>query len=146
MLRRRSGHAGWAAIFADDLLRRCSDLFAVFTGEVLTLSISIPIDPQGVVLLQPQGPLDAPRVPAIMTVARPTAGAYDIKIERVDGGTMLIPGLGDAPLPALMFRITSLGLDIGPGPLPMNETTARALATALLITMGMKITKAGRDG
>jgi hypothetical protein len=146
VLRRRAPDRRWAAIFADDLLRGCSELFAVFGGDVLTLSISIPIDEQGVVLLQPQGPLDAPRVPASMTVSRPTAGTFDIRIQRADDGPMVIPGLGEVPLAALAFLVTRQGLDIGPGPLPVDETTARALATALLITIGMKLTKAQHGG
>lgn len=142
MLRRRARDRRWAAIFAEDLLRGCSDLFGVFGGDVLALPISIPIDEQGVVLLQPQGPLDAPRVPASMTVTRPSAGSYGIRIERVDNGPMVIPGLGAAPLATLTFLVTPQGLDIGPGPLSVDETTARALATALLVTLGMKLRKA----
>lgn len=142
MLRRRSREHRWAAIFADDLLRGCSGLFAVFGGHELNLAISIPIDEDGTVLLQPQGPLEAPRVPASMAVARPDAGSYRIVIERSDRGTMVIPGLGDAPLTSLEFVVSADGLEIGPGPLPVDEATARALATALLITIGMKLTKA----
>jgi len=109
---------------------------------VLNLTISIPIDEQGIVLLQPSGPLDAPRIPAFMTVTRPTGDAYGVRIERADHGPLVIPGLGERPLAALTFRITSQGLEIGPEPLPVNETTGRALATALLLTIGMKLTKA----
>lgn len=143
MLRRRLRERRWATIFADDLLQGCTDLFTVFGGEVLTLPISIPIDDQGIVLLQPQGPLEAPRVPATMAVTRRTPHDYDIRIERVDQGPMVVPGLGESPLTHLTFLVTGTGLEIGPGDLPVNETTARALATALLITVGMKLTKAG---
>lgn len=145
MLRRRARDGKWAKIFADDLMNGCSDLFAVLGGEVLTLPISIPIDEQGVVLLQPQGPLEAPRVPARMTVTRPAAGAYLILIERVDGEVMVIPGLCGIPLATLMFRIMDDGLEIGPGPLPLDESTARALANALLLAIGMKLTKSRRE-
>lgn len=146
MLRRSSAGRGWAAIFADDLLRGCSDLLAFFGGDVVTLPISIPIDEQGVVLLQPGGPLDAPRLPASMTVDRAAAGAYGIRIERADRGPMAIAGLGEVPLVVLTFLVTSEGLDIGPGELPVDETTARSLATALLITIGMKLRKAEHGG
>lgn len=142
VLRRRSREHKWAAIFAGDLLRGCSDLFALFGGEELSLAISIPIDESGVVLLQPQGPLEAPRVPASMKVTRPAGGSYGIVIERADGGPMVIPGLGESALASLTFVIAASGLEIGPGPLPVDEATARALATALLITIGMKLTKA----
>ncbi|MEO7837179.1 MAG: hypothetical protein ABIS21_06010, partial [Acidimicrobiales bacterium] len=142
VLRRRVRDRPRAAIFAEDLLSGCSELFTVIGGDVLTLSISIPIDEHGVVLLQPQGPLDAPRVPAAMTVTRPAADAYGIRIERSDGGPMVILGLGEAPLPALTFLVTRQGMDIGPGALPVEEATACALATALLITLRMKLTKA----
>lgn len=144
MLRKRAAEGPWAAIFAEDLLRGCSDLFAVFGGETLALPISIPIDEHGVVLLQPQGPLEAPRVPASMTVTRPIRDEYAIRIERVDEGPMVVPGLGETPLAVLSFLVSRQGLEIGPGPLPLDEDTARALATALLITIGMKLTKAGR--
>ena len=142
MLRRRARDRKWASIFADDLLRGCSELFDVLGGEVLTLPISIPIDERGVVLLQPQGPLEAPRVAATMTVTRPGDGAYGINIRRVDDGLMIIPGLGDLPVIDLTFLLTAEGLEIGPGELPLDEPGARALANALLITIGMKLAKA----
>lgn len=113
----------------------------MFGGDELNLAISIPIDEDGTVLLQPQGPLEAPRVPASMKVTRPGAASYGIVIERTDRGPMVIPGLGDSPLASLAFTVTRDGLQIGPGPLPVDEATARALATALLITIGMKLRK-----
>ena len=148
LVRRRAGTEGrqLAAIFADDLLRGCAELFTVFGGDVLTLPISIPIDEEGVVLLQPRGPLRADRVPASMTVTRPTPGACGIHIERADGGAMVIPGLGEAPLAELTFLVTAEGIDIGPGRLAVDETTARALATALLITIRTKLAKAEHRG
>ena len=150
-MRRRRKEERWAAIFADDLLRGCEDLYGVFGGDVLTLPISIPIGEDGLVLLQPQGPLDAPRVPATMTVARaPDAAGFHIRIERRDGGPMRIPGFaGDPALGALAFALTPDGLTIDgfdpsgqPVPLAFTEDTARALANALLITIGMKLIKA----
>ena len=71
-----------------------------------------------------------------MTIARRTPDTYDIRIERADGGGMAVPGLGETPLATLTFLVTREGLEIGPGPLPLDETSARALATALLITHG----------
>ncbi len=146
MLRRRSGDRRLAAVFADDLLRGCSELFALFGGQVLTLPVSIPIDEEGIVLLQPEGPLEAPRVPASMRVTRPGADTYDIRIERTDGEPMVVPGLGEVPLANLTFLVTRDGLEVGPGPLTTDESTARALATALLITIGMKLTKGRKAG
>lgn len=132
----------WAEIFADDLLQGCSDLFAVFGGAELNLPISIPIDSGGVVLLEPQGPLDAPRVPAFMTVIRRRADGYAIRIRRADDGPIIIRGLDKAALADLSVVVTQEGLDLGPDAVPSDEATARALATALLITIGMKLRKA----
>lgn len=142
MLRRRSHRAGSAEIFADDILRGCARLFACFGGSELNLPISIPIDEHGVVLLEPHGPLDAPRVPAFMKVDQPAADAYSIGIRRSDDGPMIIPGLGQGTLAHLSVLVTRRGLEIGSGSWSVDEDTARALATALLITIGMKLTKA----
>ncbi len=149
MLRRRPREKRWAAPFADDLLAGCGELFAVYGSESLRLPITIPIDERGVVLLQPGGPLEAPRMPATMTVNRHGHDICAIHIERADGGPLVIPGLGDAPLPSLNVVVTRQGLDIGPvpaGPLPVDEQVAGALATALLLTIGMKLTKARAGG
>ena len=137
-----------AAAFADDILVGCHDLFAVYdTDQPLRLPITIPIDEHGVVLLQPGGPLAAPRVPATLTVNRHGFDICALRIERTDGRGRVIPGLGDTPLPALEVVVNRHGLDIGPGPLPADEQVAGALATALLLTIGMKLTKArGVDG
>jgi hypothetical protein len=145
---RRPKEVRWAAIFAEDLLRGCGDLYRVFDdrGDTLTLPITIPIGTDGLVLLQPRGPLDAPRIPATMTVFRGGAGTYGIRLERVDGGPMRFPGVEEeAPLPSLSFTVTPSGLDITSerSPVALDEDTARALAHALVITIGMKIAKAG---
>lgn len=141
--RNRSATAApaWAAIFADDLLRGGDDLVAVFGLDQLAkgLPISIPVDPDGVVLLQPAGPLDAPRVPATLTVSFPLS----FRIERVDGGPLVIPGFGDSRQ-ALICNVTPAGLEIFPPPPELTEDTARAVATALLITIHMKLVKAKR--
>lgn len=142
MLRRRHRERRWAAAFADDLLRGCSELFDAYGRYPLQLPITIPIDEHGVVLLQPGGPLEAPRVPATLTVNRHGPDICALRIARTDGGGMVIPGLGDDPLPALEVVVNRQGLDIGPGPLPVDEQVAGALATALLLTIGMKLTKA----
>lgn len=140
-IRRRT--PGWAAIFADDLLKGGDNLMAVFGRERLAkgLAISIPIDAEGVVLLQPAGPLDAPRVAATLVVSRPEAEAYGIRIERADGGPLVIPGFGDERR-ELTCNVNARGLDIVPPPPELTEDTARALATALLITIQMKLVKA----
>jgi len=147
MLRRRPRERRLAAAFADDILHGCHELLAVYGGDSLTLPITIPIDEHGVVLLQPGGPLEAPRMPASLTLNRHGFDICAIRIQRSDGGGMVIPGLGDAPLPTLEVVVNRRGLDIGPGPLPADEQVAGALATALLLTIGMKLTKArGADG
>lgn len=133
---------GWAEIFADDLIQGCSELFAFFGGSELNLPISIPIDSLGVVLLEPQGPLDAPRVPAFMRVTRPTTDDYAIRIRRADDGPIIIRGIGEAALGDVSVVVTRRGLELGPDAAPRDEATARALATALLITIGMKLRKA----
>jgi hypothetical protein len=150
-----------AAVFADDLRKGCQDLFAVLgaPGDArLSLPITIPIDEGGQVLLRPEGPLDAPRVPATLDVTRPSEEIFGIRIERRDRGSLRIPGLHDAragaprdaELTLLACDVTKRGLAISgfgpdgpPVPLAFDETTARALATALLITIGMKLAKAG---
>jgi len=129
----------WASIFADDLLQGGDDLLAEFGLERLAqgLPISIPVDADGVVLLQPAGPLDAPRVPARLMVSWPLS----FRIERLDGGPLVIPGFGDSR-PALVCNVTPRGIEIFPPPPALTEDTARAVATALLITIHMKLTKA----
>ncbi|MDQ4098404.1 MAG: hypothetical protein M3144_11120 [Actinomycetota bacterium] len=148
----------WAGIFADDLVAGCHELLSVYgASDSLTLPITIPIDPGGVVLLRPEGPLDAPRVPATLVVERQPDVAYVVRIARRDDGPMIIPGMtdqeGDAvALASLSFAITPAGMDIAghgldgrPVVLAFDEPTARALATALLITIRMKLIKARRD-
>ncbi len=146
MLRRRPRHHRWARIFVDDLTQACEDLFAALGGPELSLPISIPIDGDGVVLLQPGGPIFAPRVPATMAVVRRGDGTYAVDIARDDGGHMVIPGFEGSALPGLAYVIAPDGLDIGPPPLPGDETTAGALATALFITIKMKLAKVGHPG
>jgi hypothetical protein len=151
----------WASIFADDLVGGCEQLFAAYGAEdELALPISIPIDEEGLVLLRPEGPLDAPRVPATMAVTRQPDGVVALQLERRDAGVMRIPGLHDerlgdgappAALATLDVTLTPRGLDLagggpdgGPVPLRFDEPAARALATALFITIRMKLAKAPR--
>jgi hypothetical protein len=151
---RRQHEPRWAWVFVDDLLRGCRDLVAVYGGPVVTLPITIPIDQSGLVLLRPQGPLDAPRMPATLDLHALADGSFGLRIERPGGEPMVIPGLleagrpdaVDASITALRVVVTGRGLDITaePGPVRFDEQTARALATALLITIGMKLTKAQR--
>jgi hypothetical protein len=140
-------------MFAEDLRAGCDELFAAYGNpsvDTLSLPISIPIDHHGVVLLQPEGPLDAPRVAATLYVSRPTNDYYGIRLERQDGGRLVIPGMvhkGD--LSGLGFTIGRRGMaiegcDPGGRPVPVayDEPTARALANALFVTLRMKIIKA----
>jgi hypothetical protein len=144
--KRGAGGPRWAAIFAEDLLGGCDQLYRVFEGDVLALPISIPMDERGLVVLLPGAPpLDAPRVPSVMTVTRPSAGVYGIRIERTDGQPLRVPGVNDQePLSGLSFVVDGRGLAITDqgAPLRVDEHTARALANALLITIGMKLRKA----
>jgi len=152
--RRKGGR--WSSIFADDLVSGCRELFRVYgaAGE-LSLPISIPIDENGVVLLRPVGPVDAPRVRATLHLATEPGDTFGLRIERRDGGRMVIPGLFDADGPAqlatLAVDVTPRGLDIAgedangaPVTLRFDEPAARALATALFITIRMKLAKAPR--
>ncbi len=149
---------GWAAIFADDLVAGCEQLFAAYGArDQLSLPISIPIDEHGLVLLRPEGPLDAPRVPATLHLRR-NGEAWGVTIGRRDGGPMVIPGFHEdlqpsapAALAAIHVLITRGGLDITrlapdgrPVTLRFDEAAARALANALFITLRMKLAKAPR--
>jgi hypothetical protein len=148
----RRGPKRWAAIFADDLMAGCDSLLAVYGSHRLSLPISVPIDDRGVVLLRPEGPLDAPRVPATLALARTDAGRYSLAISRTDGGPIVVPGLRDSSLPGpadatlntLSFDVTAKGMVVSGGPVPVehDEETARALAHALFITLTVKLAKA----
>lgn len=155
-LLRRRDDARWASIFAGDLRAGCAELFAVAGSpgsDSLTLPISIPIDEDGVVLLRPEGPLDAPRVPATMHLTRSAPDAYALRLARQDGGRLVIPGLASTgDVKALSFAIGRRGMAIhgwGAGgeavQLRVDEETARALANALFITLRMKVIKAQRE-
>ncbi|MGH9224224.1 MAG: hypothetical protein ACRD2W_10695 [Acidimicrobiales bacterium] len=148
MLRRREKR--WAAIFADELADGCERLLAAYGDQPsLTLPISVPIDDRGVVLLRPDGPLDAPRVPATLHVERTSPGHHAIAIERQDGGHLTIPGIRDAGatdarLHTLTADITRRGLVLSGGlaALRYDEETARSYANALFLTLGRKLASA----
>ena len=157
MIGRRRQGGRWASIFADDLVAGSRELFQIYgaAGE-LSLPISIPIDEHGVVVLRPEGPVDAPRVGATLHIAVKPGDTFALRIERRDGGRMVIPGLldadGPAHLAALVVDVTPRGLDIAgedaagaPITLRFDEPAARALATALFITIRMKLAKAPRS-
>jgi len=151
--RRRKGER-WASIFADDLVTGCRELFRVYGAvDELSLPISIPIDEHGVVLLRPEGPVDAPRVGATLRITAQAGDTFTLRIARHDGGRMVLPGLFDADGPAqlatLAVDVTPRGLDIAgedadgaPLTVRFDEPAARALATALFITIRMKLAKA----
>lgn len=130
--------------------------------ERFTLPITVPVDEHGVVVLS-TGHVDAPRRPATLDLARPVAppGRRDYQaafaLARLEPEPLRIPGIADTaaagrPLAAL----ASLTVAVAPGGLAvvgfgpegevmatdLGEDTARLLATALLITVGVKLAKA----
>lgn len=148
MLRRRPKERLAASIFADDLLAGCDDLYriSVDRGDTLTLPISIPIGSDGLVRLQPAGPVDAPRVASTLVVTRSSPAVYGLRVERGDGQAIRVPGVNDgAPVSGLTVAVTGRGLHLTDvhEPLRLDEDTARAIANALLITIHMKLLKAG---
>ena len=145
--RRVAGPPRWAAVFAPDLLVGCDDLLSRYGVDDLTLPISIPIGSDGLVLLQPGGPLDAPRVPATLAMRILGPDHVTLAIERADGLSMRIPGIvSSAPLRTIVADVTKAGLHLTSpdGELGLDDDTAMAYATALLITLRMKVTKARR--
>lgn len=157
-------------MFAADLGQACVRAFDVLGEEgqdVLALAISVPFDEDGVVVLSSAPPKpDAPRVPAELELIRPTGGSpayrFGLALTRRDRAPLLVPGLRaagtggvgptdePAPLMLLTFALTDRGMAVaGYGTdgaavaLELDETTARALAVALLITIGVKLAKAG---
>ena len=167
-----TSQAVWAEPFAEDLCRACARAFAAFApdgpvvGRPLTLPISVPFDEHGVVVLSsaPPNP-DAPRVPAELELVAGAGGdptpfsLYGLALARVDRQPLLVPGLTrpgatePVPLTLLTFAVGGKGMAIAGydadgqlTALHLDETTARALAIALLITIGVKLTKAGYSG
>lgn len=141
-------------------------------GEgTLILAITVPIDPTGLVVVSAAPPEltepDHQRHPATLSVSlgprrrvgrpsrRDRGWSMDLELRLGDGRILRIPGLeagdppGTAPLTSLAVRVEADGLRFrGTGSLgnsvelEPDEETARAVATALLITLGVKLTKA----
>jgi hypothetical protein len=152
----------WAGVFADDLCRACERAFTLLGAgdrDVLSLPISVPFDEDGVVVLSSAPPRpDAPRVPAELELHRGSPHfRYGLALARRDRQPLLVPGMTAGgrlvPLILLTFAVSDRGMAVaGYGadgelaPVELDETTARALAIALLITIGVKLTKAGYPG
>lgn len=134
--------------------------------DAVTLPITVPIDDHGVVVLS-TGHVEAPRHPATLTVARPKAppgrAGYRAAflLARTEDRPLMLPGIlpADAPSgPAVPAALGRLSVAVAPKglavmgfdrdgtttPIRLDETTSRLLATALLITVGVKLTKAER--
>lgn len=163
-----------AAIFASDLRSKCEQVFEVFAdrrqaGEVngvavdlVVLPITIPVNNQGLVLLGPPTILEHKR-PATMEVVRFSDRRppyrFGIDLLPLDGDPLLIPGVNAAasldrppiPLHELSFALADSGFAVvgfgphhEPAPFSVSEDTARELANALLLSLGLKLVKAGR--
>ena len=155
-----SRHRGLAGLFADDVLAAGSELLARCGGgaAAVAVPITIPVDADGVVVLSAAPPEladpHARRQPARMDLAR-TATGLRVGLAFEAGRRLLLPGVGAAGRPApaelgsIAFDVRTTGMGIsatGPGGEPLvpvvDETTARQLATALLLTFRVKLTRA----
>ncbi len=163
-----------AGIFASDLLKQTGQLFQVFAArratetvgdtacDVIRLPITVPFGDDGLVLLGPAN-LDSAKKPATLELVRPQgrrpAYRFGIGLALLDGAPLPIPGLNrtgdetDAPAPvheltfALRdrgFAVVGFGADGATLDLAPSENTACLLATALVITLGVKLTEAER--
>ncbi len=163
-----------AGIFASDLLKQAGQLFEVFADrrtvgevdgvpcDVIRLPITIPFGDNGLVLVGPAN-LDSAKKPGTVELVRPQGRKpryrYGIGITLLDQGLLPVPGLNrtgietEPPVPVseLTFALADKGFAIvaydGDGaPLDVapTEHTACLLATALVITLGVKLTKAER--
>lgn len=136
-------------------------------SRVLRLPITIPVDEDGIVLLGPAN-LDCAKRPATLELVTFDAGRrrrrglhyrYGIGFAPRNGAPLHIPGVNatgletDPPLPVheLTFAVTDKGFatvgygaDGAPLDLRLTENTAGLLATALIITLGVKLAKAER--
>lgn len=169
-----------AAIFATDLVAAAGRVHATMPERVVvetiggqeasavTLPITIPVDPHGVVVLS-TGHVDAPRHPAQLVVvlfpAPPTRrrarGPGNLRyragfeLSRPAGELLRIPGIRSGPglaeMGSVAVGVSDRGMAVkgrslqgGPLDLDLDEATAGLLATALLITVGVKLAKAER--
>lgn len=163
-----------AGIFASDLLKQAAQLFDVFAArrttetvgdtacDVIRLPITIPFGDDGLVLLGPAN-LDSAKKPGTLELVRPQgrkpAYRFGIGLALLGGEPLPIPGLNrsgqetDPPRPVheLTFALSDRGFAVagfGPDGVPLelapSENTACLLATALVITLGVKLTKAER--
>jgi hypothetical protein len=159
-----------AASFAADLVKGCGELFSALgprlgggeRGERLVVPITVPVAADGRVVLN-TGHVDAPRHPATMTVVRqpPARHGYRFAISLARSGPdpLVIPGVraaGDpsgpeASLAQLRVDVADRGLAVtgtaaggSPVAIELSDETACLLATALLITIGVKLRKAER--
>lgn len=161
-----------ARIFADDLRKACGRVFDVLGGqaqpdqaqsyrgpipfEVVCLPITIPIDENGVVVLS-TGHVEAPRHPATLDLARPSMPGsryhYAMVLGRDPPAPLVIPGVSSCGQPAVLGQLTAAVADRGlvvegfllTGEhlsLDLDDHTSGLLATALLITLGVKLAKA----
>lgn len=151
------------ATFAPD--RRRAGMFPV---EV-KLPVTVPVDSDGLVVVSAAPPEltrpDSVRRPGRLVLAmqappgrRGRGWALSMDLGLDDGLGLRIPGVGGdgeggtAPLARLVTDVDSSGLRftgfVGPGgtavALDVAESRGRELATALLITVGVKVTKAQR--
>lgn len=156
-MRRREG---LAALFAEDVLSLGSDALTHFGhgADVVAIPITIPVDANGVVVVSAAPPEladpHARRQPARMDLARTGAGLR-IGLAFEAGRHLRLPGVGATGRPApaelgtVAFDVTAVGMDVtatgtdGEPLVPvLDETTARQLATALLLTFRGKLTRA----
>ncbi|MGH9156971.1 MAG: hypothetical protein ACRD1K_14275 [Acidimicrobiales bacterium] len=154
-----------AAIFADDLLSVGGEALAVLGrgAEATTVAITIPVNRAGVVVVSAAPPEladpHARRQPARLDLTRTGTGlVVGLALEggrplRLPGVTAAGPVGGEpAELAQVRFEVTGDGMVVkatGTGgravPLEVDETTARQLATALLLTFRVKLTRAQRQ-
>lgn len=149
MIGRRTGRL--AAIFADDLLslgRQALDRFGR-GAETVVVPITVPVDADGAVVVSAAPPEladpNATRQPARLALAR-TATGLAVELSFVDGRPLRLPGVPGAP-GAIAFDVARAGMAVTADgdALAIDEATARQLATALLLTFRVKLTRAERD-
>ncbi|MEO6120885.1 MAG: hypothetical protein ABIW46_09095 [Acidimicrobiales bacterium] len=167
MHRGRSERSGRrAALFAEDLLSLGGQVLARLGAgaTALTVPITIPVDGAGVVVVSAAPPEladpEARRQPARLELERTGEGLI-ISLALDAGRPLRLPGVrlgpggpGGEELAALRLiafdvtgdgmTFTATGPDGEPSPVVIDEATACQLATALLLTFRVKLTKADR--